>query len=199
MDTFLGVFAIALGFVGYAPYFRDIFLGKTKPHAYTWFVWGLLTGIAFVGQMVDGGGAGAWVTGVTAAMCMVIVLFALKWGEKQITISDKVSLVGALVAVGLWYMTDDPLLAVVIITVIDLFGFYPTFRKSFYKPGEETMATYVIGGLKFFIALFALGNYSVVTVLYPLSLVVSNWVFVVMIAIRRKQLAETKNPQSSLD
>ena len=31
----LGIIAVILAFAGYIPYFRDLFLGKTKPHAYT--------------------------------------------------------------------------------------------------------------------------------------------------------------------
>lgn len=34
----LGVVATILGFVGYVPYFRDIFRVKTRPHVFSWFV-----------------------------------------------------------------------------------------------------------------------------------------------------------------
>lgn len=73
---------------GYIPYFRTIALGRTKPHAFTWLVWAALTGVAFAGQVVDGGGPGAWVTGFTAAVSVVIFFIALWRGEKNIVRAD---------------------------------------------------------------------------------------------------------------
>src|SRR3989338_9631999 len=92
----LGIIAIILGFVGYMPYFREMFLGKTRPHVFSWFVWGLLTGIAFFAQIAKGGGAGAWVTGFSAIICFCIAVLAFFYGEKQITKSDWFSFAGAL-------------------------------------------------------------------------------------------------------
>ena len=136
-----------------------------------------------------GGAAGSWVTGFTAAACLVVFVFALFRGEKEITRGDTLSLIGAGVATLLWWLTQDPLLAVVLITLIDALGFYPTFRKSWFKPQEETLSTYWISSLKFAIALFALGEFTLVTALYPASLVIMNGGFAAMVAVRRKQPA----------
>jgi len=184
----LGTIAILIALAGYVPYFRDIFAGKTKPHAFSWLVWALLTGIAFFGQIFDRGGAGAWVTGFTAIVSFVIFFLALQRGEKNITLSDKWSLGGAGVALVLWYFTNSPLGSVILITIIDALGFYPTFRKSYHKPHEETMLTFFLSGLKFVIAILALQHYSVVTYLYPASLVLMNFIFVGLLIVRRRQL-----------
>ncbi len=186
--VFLGVFATILAFLSYIPYFRDIFKGATKPHAFSWLVWGVLTAIAFFGQIADGGGAGAWVTGFTALLCLSIFIAALVKGEKHVTLTDWLSLAGAGMALVLWYLTDSPLLSVVLITLIDALGFWPTFRKSYFKPNEETLITYVVSAVKFAIALVALERFTVVTALYPISLVIMNGAFAVMVAVRRKTL-----------
>ena len=183
----LGTIAIIIALAGYVPYFRDIFRGKTKPHAFSWLVWASLTGIAFFGQLFDKGGAGAWVTGFSALVSFVIFFLALQKGEKNITASDKWSLGGAGVALMLWYLTQSPLGSVILITVIDALGFYPTFRKSYYKPHEETMLTFFLSGLKFVIAIIALENYSAVTYLYPASLVLMNFIFVGLLIVRRRK------------
>jgi len=52
----LGTVAVVMALYSYVPYIKDIFAGKTKPHAFTWLIWGLLTSIAFFGQMADRGG-----------------------------------------------------------------------------------------------------------------------------------------------
>lgn len=84
----LAILASAIGFLGYIPYYRDIFAGRTKPHVFSWFVWGLVTGIAFFAQIMAGGGAGAWVTGFTSALCTSIAIIALYKGENTITKID---------------------------------------------------------------------------------------------------------------
>lgn len=189
MKTFLGILAIAIAIYSYVPYFRNILKGKTKPHAFSWFIWGLLTGIAFFAQLDDNGGAGAWVTGFTALACLTFFIFALKRGVKEIVLLDWLSLAGAMFALILWVLTSDPLLSVILITIIDALGFIPTFRKSFYKPNEETALTYSLSALKFAIAIVALGNVTIVTTLYPASLVIMNGLFVAMVLMRRKKLS----------
>jgi hypothetical protein len=181
--------SIVMTLAGYFYYFRDIFRGITKPHAYSWLIWGLLTAIAFVGQLSDDGGPGSYVTGVTAAVSFGVFFLALRIGEKEITRSDKLFLTAALLALIPWLLLKDPVLSVVLITIIDLLGFLPTIRKSFYKPHEETLALYVLAGLKFALAIVALSTYTLTTWLYPASLVVTNLCFVAMLVIRRKQLA----------
>jgi uncharacterized membrane protein YhaH (DUF805 family) len=192
MKTLLGIAATLLALYSYIPYFRDIFAGKTKPHAFSWLVWFLLTAVAFVAQIKDGGEAGAWVTGFTALVAFAIFMAAITRGERNITKSDWLCLIGSFLAMGLWAVTDSPLMAVVLITVIDALGFAPTFRKAYRRPQEETLITFILSAIKFVIAIAALSNYSAVTVLYPASLVLMNGLFVTMLIVRRKKLGITK-------
>lgn len=179
--------SIIMTLVGYFFYFKDIFAGKTKPHAFTWLVWASLTAIAFAGQLSDNGGPGAYVTGVTAAVSFIIFGLAVKKGEKDITKSDKLNLLGAAAALALWFVTSDPVWSVILISIVDFLGFMPTIRKSYRKPHEETLIAYVLAGLKFVLAIIALDNYSLVTWLYPASLVFANLFFVILLIVWRKR------------
>ncbi|MGI8857344.1 MAG: hypothetical protein ACR2JW_16495 [Thermomicrobiales bacterium] len=185
----LGLIATVIAFVSYVPYFRDIFARKTRPHAFTWLIWGVLTGIAFVGQLAGHAGPGAWVTGFTAIICTVIAVIAAVDGERTIARLDWIALVGAGIALIIWFLTRGPLLSVILITVIDNIGFVPTLRKSYYRPGEETMSTFVMSGLKWVLGILALDHLSVTTALFPASIVIASWLFVVMLLVRRRQLA----------
>jgi hypothetical protein len=188
LQILLGALATLIGLISYIPYFRDIFNGKTKPHFFSWFIWALLTGIAFIAQVVDDAGPGAWVTGLTAFICLLISILALRKGEKNITKSDWMCFLAALVGIVIWIKTNDPLFAVIVVTFVDAIAYIPTFRKSYYKPQEETLIKYELATLKFFIALFALQSLTVTTWLYPASLVLTNGAFVVMNIARRKKL-----------
>lgn len=186
IKLYLGAIATTVAILGYIPYVMEILRGRTKPHAFSWLVWGFLTGIAFVGQISEGAGAGAWATGVTTFVCGFIFIAALTKGEKNITRGDWLSLFGAAISLLFWFVTEGPLLSIVLVTIIDAFGFLPTFRKSFHRPHEETLITYVLSALKWMLVIFALENYTVVTWLYPVSLVMLNAAFVLMLTIRRK-------------
>lgn len=195
MKTALGVVAVIIAIYSYIPYYRDIFLGKTKPHAFTWFVWFLLTAIAFFAQVADGGGPGAWVTGLTAFVALTITLIALKSARQNIVTLDWLFFVGSLASLGLWAVTKDPTASVILITTIDALAFIPTFRKSFHKPDEETVVTYALSAVKFAISLAALSTLTLTTVLYPLSLVATNGLFVTMVMWRKKRLRLASDAQ----
>src|SRR5438093_346124 len=92
----LGVAASVAGLAGYIPYFRDIFWSTTKPHLFSWLVWGIVDAIAFFAQVVKGGGPGTWVIGIAALGCFTIALFAIRRGEKSITTIDWICFVAAL-------------------------------------------------------------------------------------------------------
>lgn len=186
---FLGYLAVIIGIASYVPYIANIFRGKTKPHAFSWLVWAVLTGIAFAAQIVEHGGAGAWVTGADSLMCVVIFILALFKGNIKFSFFDWSSLIAAFAAMLLWKLTNDPLIAVILVTLTDALGFFPTFRKAYHKPHEETIITFAISSIKFAIAIIALSSFSIATCFYPASLVLMNGVFVVMVLIRRKTLS----------
>ncbi len=178
--------AIVIGLAGYVPYLRDVLRRTTKPHIFSWIVWGLLEAIAFFAQLVKGGGAGAWATAASAVVAIFITIMAFRNSDKQIRPLDWLAFGGALIGVALWAATDNPLLAVICVAIADALGFVPTFRKAFYKPYEETLIEYALSALKWIITIPALGALNLTTWLYPASLIVTNSVFVTMVLVRRK-------------
>ena len=176
---------IAVGFIGLVPYLLDIFRNRTKPHLFSWFIWSFLTGTAFFGQLADGAGAGAWVLGLNSVCCAGIFLLSLKLGEKEITRSDKITFLCALMAIPLWLVTHTPLYSMILVTCIDMLGFYPTFRKSWNKPHDETNSSYAMSGLMYICSVASLERYTLITTLYPASLIITDFVFVAYVLWRR--------------
>jgi hypothetical protein len=181
----LGYLSILLALLSYIPYALSTLRKRTKPHTFSWIIWGLLTAIDFCAQADKHAGPGAWAMGFSSFDCFTIAVFALLQRDTSITRSDWISFTGALVAIPLWYFTHDPLLAVILVTLIDLLGFYPTLRKSYLKPHDELAFMYSLSALKFIVALLASQDYSLTTVLYPSYLILANVVFVVMLYWRR--------------
>lgn len=188
----LGIAAVIISFVGYIPYFRDIINKKTKPHVFSWFIWSLSGGIGFFAQIISGAGSGAWIMGLGFAISAIIAILAFRQGEKTITLSDWLAFIGALLGLVLWRLTDNPLLAIIFITLTDILAFAPTFRKAYHKPYEETFISWFFSSFKFLLALAATQSYSLTTVLYPIYLFLSNGTFALMLLVRRKVLDNIK-------
>ena len=190
MKEIIGAIAVVLTFVGYIPYIRDTIKGKTKPHIYTWFVWGFVTAIAFGLQIQSHAGAGAFVTLAAAIVCLGIFFLGLKQpkAERDITLADTVFLVASFVALGLWLVADQPVISVILLSSIDMLGFIPTIRKSWSKPHQETLSSYATNTFRFSLAIVALSHYTIVTSLYPITWIVANGLFTIFLITRRRQL-----------
>ena len=65
------------------PYLLTTLKGTNKPHIFTWVIWSLLTFIAFAAQVAGGAGPGAWVTGATGIICVIITAAALRTGRAR--------------------------------------------------------------------------------------------------------------------
>lgn len=180
------ILASLLGLYAFYPYIRDILRGKTHPHVFSWVVWGLLMIIAFFAQVSEEAGPAAAVTGIFALLNLVVVALALRHGERTITRGDWVMLATALLAIPLWLATKNPVWSVVLISMIDVVAFIPTFRKSWGKPGEETLQTYILCGASFALSLLVVEAVNLSTILYPATLMTTNAVFVAMVALRRR-------------
>lgn len=188
----VGVFAVLLVFVGYIPYIRDVLSGKTTPHIYSWFLWGFVTALAFALQISDGAGIGSFVTLAAATMCSVVAFLAFtKKGKKDITTSDTIFFLFALVSVALWLLAKQPVLAAVLTTLTDVLGFVPTIRKSWNKPYSETLSFYLLNTVRFALAVFALQQYTIPTALYPIVWCIGNGMFALMLYVRRKSAKVT--------
>ena len=185
----LAIIGIILTLIGYSAYIYSIFKGETRPHPFSWFIWGVLTAIGFFAQIADNAGPGAWITGVSALITFFIAVIGyLKRADIVITRSDWITFVSAIAAIPLWLITETPLYSVILITTIDAIAFYPTFAKTWHRPDQELPIQTIMASLKFIISLFALNHYSIITVLYPLSLIIMNGVFLILLYGRRWSL-----------
>jgi hypothetical protein len=145
MKIIFGAVAALLAVVGYIPYIKDTVQRKTTPHPYSWFLWTLQTAIVYALQVINGAGAGSWMTLVITIMSVLIFVLSLKNGKAHITVSDTIYLVITLLVLFLWLVVKEPVLSVIIITAIDVLTFVPTVRKTWNKPYSETAFTYELG------------------------------------------------------
>ncbi|WP_417505164.1 hypothetical protein [Marinomonas gallaica] len=184
--------AIALALIGFVPYIALILRGKVKPHVFSWVIWGITTTVIFFAQLEAEGGVGAWPIGLSGFVTILIAILAyLKRGDATITRADWGFLLAAIASLPLWYVTDDPLWTVVILTTIDMIGFGPTFRKAYHRPFEDSRVFFIIMILRNACSVVALEAYSVTTVLFPFCLAVGFLILLIILQYRRVVLAHS--------
>ena len=190
-----GALSIVMMLCSRAGYFAGIFRGKIRPHVFSWFIWGTISGIGFAAQVAEGAGPGSWARGFGSATCFLLVFISYFKGEKNITRGDWLTLAVALSAIPLWVATKTPFWSVVLVCCIDTIGYLPTVRKSWLKPREEMAVSYLFSCLGAAFSLAAIEQYTPSTWLYPLVLTFSNggmWLF--LRARRRSQALESVRP-----
>lgn len=186
--------AILIIFIAYFPYIRAILQGRVKPHVFSWVIWAATTSIVFLVQLTEEGGAGAWPIGVSGIITILIALLAfVHRSDNSITRSDWLFFMAALSSLPVWYFTADPLWAVIILTLVDMLGFGPTFRKAYFYPFEEQASFFALFMLNYILVLFALESYSLTTVLFPAALALACLLITIMLLYRRRVIIATNN------
>lgn len=186
------MFAIAgfaFAFASAGVYIVSILRGRSKPHIFTRLIFGILETIVFAAQLVSGGGPGAWVTGLSALFAVAIAILCIKFGTKDITHIDWFLFLGALACIGIWVATNDPLWAVTLAVTIDVLAMIPTYRKTWSSPNTESVLAWLLGTAKYFCSIFALSTFSLITLMYPIEVVVVNTVLIAIILYRRDSRA----------
>lgn len=160
--------ATLLTILAFFPYIRAICRQTTQPHLFSWLIWGIATVLVFFAQLADKGGVGAWPVGVSGALSLYVAWMAYRYkADVQITRGDWGCLFLAGCAIVSWYITQNPLWAVILLTVIDTLGFWPTVRKAYLAPHSENLTMYAMMLIRNLVVIAALEHYSVTTVLFP--------------------------------
>lgn len=189
--TVAAVASQVVGVACFIPYIRDMLAGKTKPHAYTWLIWCLTFGTA-AAAIWHGGGGGILAVGMAVNVVLVFAVFLLcfKYGTKDITRSDTIALIAAIAAIFVWWGLDNPLLALLLATLIDLVGYWPTYRKSWKDPWSEGIPAWVGYTLAPALTLLSLVSYNWLTTTYSAATLIANGLLIVLLVVRRRTVAK---------
>ncbi len=182
----LGIIGSICSIIAYWVYIIDIFRGYTRPHAFSWLPWGILALLTAFIQFQHGAG---WATSITfiGGICQTgIFLLSLKYGEKKITQKDWVLLIVALIILIFWSFTKEGFVSIVLVCLIDTIALYFTWEKSYKKPYEEYILSYLLWTFGFLFSILAVEVWSPVNWFYPAFLLCTEWSFVLFLLWRRQ-------------
>ncbi|MCW7493873.1 hypothetical protein ND861_14855 [Leptospira sp. 2 VSF19] len=189
--------AIFLTFYAYVPYIRGIRKGSVRPHVFSWIIWGVTTFIVFFAQVAGNGGIGSIPIGVSGIITFLVAFFSYhKRGDIDITKSDWFFFGLALSSLPFWFYFSSPLAAVLVLSLADILGFIPTFRKGYVHPNSEPLGFYLIFLFRNLLAMIALAEWNITTLLFPGSAGIACVVFVVMVKVRKTKTESILDSQS---
>ncbi|CAN5196630.1 hypothetical protein BH11PAT4_BH11PAT4_7240 [soil metagenome] len=174
MDLFLASLTTFFLFTAFVPYVRDMLRGTTKPERASWFIWAILGSIALSSQYAEGAQWSLVFPTLDTFFGIVIFGFSIKYGMGGFTRRDKASLGVAAFGLLIWYITSEPLVALIIVIAIDAAGSYLTVTKAYEAPESETMFSWVMTALAGIPALLAVGDWSFALAVYPVYIVFAN-------------------------
>lgn len=181
MKELIIIIATILAIVGNVPYLIDIIKGRVKPHPYTWFVWSIVSAIAFFGLVAKGAGLGAIPTASSEIFTVLIFFFSIRHGFKNINHMDTLFLVIALLGLIPWFITKDPTISIIIAVSIDVMAFIPTLTKTWYRPDTEISVLYSMNVFRHILTLFALDAFNIATTLHSFAMIVTNTIMTLFI------------------
>jgi hypothetical protein len=169
-----------IGTLGGFYYLYQTLIGRTKPNRVTWFMWALFPMIALVAQLSQGVGSLAWVTFFSGLTPLLIFLasFVNKEAYWKTKPTDYILLAASLLSLGLWSITANANVALVIVIVADVFAAVPTFQKAWSQPQSESWIAYAISTAGFFLSFLAIQTYTF-----------QNYAFVVYVLVLNASLA----------
>ena len=184
---FLSGIAVIIALLSYAKYIETIYRGKTEPHVISWWIWALTTGIAFFAKLSGWGWWGTAQNGITFLVCVYIAILAWKFGKiGKFHTLDWYSLSYSILAILLWFLTENAFYGSLFAMLADSIGYIPTFRKVWYKPNSEPISYYLLMNIKHGLSLAALSVYSWTTMVFSASVILINFLLISVILFRKK-------------
>jgi len=121
------------------------------------------------------------------AFCnLSIAAISLKYGETFLSRRDKFLLAFAAITIVLWQLSQNDLMAIILVCLIDGIAFYFTFKKSYHKPDEEKLPAYILWTAQLVSFALAVENPTLINLLYPIFLASMECAFVFFIIWRRR-------------
>ena len=156
------------------PYIRSIVGSTTRPSAVSWFGWLALFIIAAAAQASKGIDWSLAVPGISILSTGAIAFYALYLGRIVWTKVDGVCIALAAFAIVLWAFTQEPLVAIVLSIVADIFVTIPTIVKTFKDPTSEPSTLWVLYVLGAAMEVAATQDLTIYNLLYPMYTVLGS-------------------------
>lgn len=189
LQQIVGIVAGVLSFAAYLLYIVATIRGTTKPNRATWWVL-TLVGIMIAASYYAGGArATIWVAISYVLGPAIIAVLSLSYGEGKWERLDQFCLVGALLSALIWYLSNSPLLVLLLNILMDFLGLLPTIKKSYLRPEGEDRPAWTLETFAGALNVLAIEKWTFAIMFYPLYLLLMNGIVTFFLYYRRATIS----------
>jgi hypothetical protein len=186
----IGVVSGIINLLGTVAYVRDIFRHQTKPERAMWWIYAVLFSVLFAAQVDAGARWVLLVTGGYVLSATFIAFLSLKYGYGKFHRRDVLSIVVAAFGLLIWWRYDEPLLAILMVIIVDFAGFWLTLIKTWHAPRTESLIAWQLSCIAAVLSVASVGELSFTVLVYPIYAALATLLIVWLIRYRRTKVAE---------
>jgi hypothetical protein len=180
--AFLGWLSFALMLISFGPYMYAIFNRRSQPSIVTWIIWAATDWLA-VSSMYSTGDLNPQVVAAAVGATLIAIL-TFRYGKREWSALDSICLIGALVGVILWILTENPLMAIVASQAVNAIGAIPTIIRSWSDYRRENLPGWTLGFSSCVCMVFALQKWTPNAIIQPFTFLGINIVMMYILWIR---------------
>ena len=157
-------------------YIRSMLKGQARPNKVSWLLWSvapLIGTAAAVSAGVRWSILPVFMSGFGPLLTLVIS-FAVPQAYWKADPFDYLCGLFSLLALMLWIITKDPIVALTLSIISDAFAGIPTLIKTWKYPETENVNTYALGLISYFLSLFAIERWNFTSYAFTFYLILMN-------------------------
>ncbi len=185
---YLVIIGAIVQLAGVFSYIRETLRGNTKPNKVTWLLWTVAPLIAAFAAFSDGvrwAVLPVFMSGF-GPLLVLIASFVNKKSYWRLERFDYLCGLCSVLALVLWGITKEPVIAIIFAIASDGFAAVPTLIKSWKYPETETADAYIGGLFNSLTSFAAIKMWNFAAVAFPIYLVMINSSLI--LAIYRKRI-----------
>ena len=186
MFEFLVLIAASATLVAAFAYIRSMFKGKTKPNRVTWLMWTVAPFTATFAAYSSGvtwAAVPVFMSGLSPCL-ILLASFLNKRAYWKLSAFDYACGALSALALVLWYVTENPNVAIVFAIFSDALAAVPTIRKAWRNPQTEFRWPFVVGVFSPLTSFLVVTNWAFSEIAFPAYLVGINILLVFFVSKR---------------
>jgi hypothetical protein len=188
MFEFLVLIAASATLVAALAYIRSMFKGDTKPNRVTWLMWTiapLTATFAAFSSGVTWAAVPVFMSGLSPCL-ILLASFLNKRAYWKLSAFDYACGALSALALVLWYVTQNPNVAIVFAIISDALAAIPTIRKAWRNPQTEFRWPFVVGVFSPLTSFLVATNLAFSEIAFPAYLVAINILLVFSVSTRKQ-------------
>jgi len=188
MLKYLVIVGALVQLIGIFSYIKDTIKGNTKPNKVSWLMWSIAPLIATVAAFYSGVRWAVLPVFMSGFAPLLVFIFSFLNSKSYWKLEryDYVCGLCSILALVLWGVMKEPLIAIVFAIFSDAFAAIPTIIKSWSHPETESSIAYSTGVFNSLTSFAAISFWSLSQYLFPVYLVTVNGL--ILVIIYRKEI-----------